>query len=116
MNGIVKWFNSRKGYGFITPEGTPEGAENADVFVHHSNIKMEGFRVLYQNDKVTFDVEDGQKGKEAKNVNIVERAPRPKRKRGPRTPKAEGEEGAKDAPKEEEGAKDAPKEEGEEKK
>ena len=86
VNGIVKWFNSRKGYGFITPEGTPEDA-NADVFVHHTNIKMEGFRVLYQGDKVTFDIEDGQKGKEARNIEITERAPRPKRRRGPRTDK-----------------------------
>ncbi|HME53231.1 MAG TPA: cold shock domain-containing protein [Candidatus Lokiarchaeia archaeon] len=93
VNGIVKWFNSRKGYGFITPEGTPEGAENADIFVHHTNIKMEGFRVLYQGDKVTFDVEDGQKGKEARNIEVTERAPRPKRRRGPRTDRESSDEG-----------------------
>ncbi len=104
VNGTVKWFNSRKGYGFITPDGTPEDA-NADVFVHHTNIKMEGFRVLYQGDKVKFDIEDGQKGKEARNIEVTERAPRPKRRRGPRTDK--GDEGA--APE-----KSAPKKEGDE--
>ncbi len=83
VNGTCKWFNSRKGYGFLTPEGAPEG-EKADVFVHHTNIKMEGFRALYEGDKVTFDIEDGAKGKEAKNVVILEKAPRPKRHRGPR--------------------------------
>jgi CspA family cold shock protein len=83
VNGVCKWFNSRKGYGFLTPEGAPEG-EKADVFVHHTNIKMEGFRALYEGDKVTFDIEDGTKGKEAKNVVIIEKAPRPKRRRGPR--------------------------------
>ncbi len=83
VNGVCKWFNSRKGYGFLTPEGAPEG-EKADVFVHHTNIKMEGFRALYEGDKVTFDIEDGAKGKEAKNVVIIEKAPRPKRRRGPR--------------------------------
>jgi CspA family cold shock protein len=93
VSGIVKWFNSRKGYGFITPDGTPEGAENADIFVHHTNIKMEGFRVLYQGDKVTFDIEDGAKGKEARNIEVTERAPRPKRRRGPRTDKEPSEEG-----------------------
>ncbi len=83
VNGVCKWFNSRKGYGFLTPEGAPEG-EKADVFVHHTNIKMEGFRALYEGDKVTFDIEDGAKGKEAKNVVVIEKAPRPKRRRGPR--------------------------------
>ncbi len=83
VNGVCKWFNSRKGYGFLTPDGAPEG-EKADVFVHHTNIKMEGFRALYEGDKVTFDIEEGAKGKEAKNVVIVEKAPRPKRHRGPR--------------------------------
>ena len=85
VNGTCKWFNSRKGYGFIEPEGAePKEGEKTDVFVHHSNIVMEGFRVLYQGDKVTFDIEMGDKGQEAKNVVVVERAPRPKRRRGPR--------------------------------
>nr|MDO8088317.1 cold shock domain-containing protein [Candidatus Sigynarchaeum springense] len=83
ITGVCKWFNSRKGYGFLTPDGAPEG-EKADVFVHHTNIKMEGFRTLYEGDKVTFDIEEGAKGKEAKNVVVVDKAPRPKRRRGPR--------------------------------
>lgn len=83
MNGTVKWFNARKGYGFLTPEGAEE-SENADVFVHFSNIVMEGFKSLYEGDKVTFEVAEGEKGKEAKNVNVTERAPKPARRR-PRT-------------------------------
>ncbi|NMC07960.1 MAG: cold shock domain-containing protein [Candidatus Lokiarchaeota archaeon] len=99
VTGVCKWFNARKGYGFITPDGAvaAEG-EKADVFVHHTNIKMEGFRALYEGDKVTFEIADGTKGKEAKNVEIVERAPRPKRRRGPRKEGA-GEGAAEDAPK-----------------
>ena len=70
--GTVKWFNSRKGYGFITPD---EG-EN-DVFVHYSAISVENneFAKLNENDKVTFDVSEGQKGLEAQNVVVTERAP-----------------------------------------
>jgi CspA family cold shock protein len=55
-NGIVKWFDERKGYGFIQQEDGP------DVFVHHSGIKGTGFRSLNEGDHVTFDVESGKKG------------------------------------------------------
>ncbi len=89
VTGICKWFNSRKGYGFITPDG-----EETDVFVHHTNLKMEGFRSLWMGDKVEFEIGEGDKGKEAKNVVILERAPRPKRKRrsdkGPSADSGEG--------------------------
>ena len=74
--GTVKWFNSRKGYGFITPE-EPEGA--ADVFVHYTAIKVESddqYRALNEGDKVNFDLSDGKKGPEARNVEILEKAPR----------------------------------------
>jgi cold shock protein len=64
-NGTVKWFNDRKGYGFIEQEGGP------DVFVHHSGIVSEGFRSLNEGDQVTFDVEQGQKGLSAVNVKVV---------------------------------------------
>jgi len=64
-NGIVKWFNSSKGYGFIEQEDGP------DVFVHHTGIKANGFKTLYENDRVTFDIEQGQKGPAAVNVTVV---------------------------------------------
>ncbi len=62
--GIVKWFNDQKGYGFIEQEGGP------DVFVHHSGINAEGFKTLNEGDRVTFDVELGQKGPTAVNVSV----------------------------------------------
>ncbi len=61
-NGVVKWFNDRKGFGFIEQENGP------DVFVHHSGIVANGFKSLKEGDHVTFDIEDGQKGPSAKNV------------------------------------------------
>jgi CspA family cold shock protein len=61
-NGIVKWFNERKGYGFI------EQDEGPDVFVHHSGINATGFKSLNEGDSVTFNVEQGQKGPAAVNV------------------------------------------------
>ena len=70
--GRVKWFDTRKGYGFIKPD---EG-EN-DVFVHHTAIVTEEgeFANLNDNDKVKFEVEQGKKGLEAKNVEVTEAAP-----------------------------------------
>ena len=64
-SGIVKWFNSSKGYGFIEQEDGP------DVFVHHSAINSSGFRSLNEGDRVTFDIEQGQKGPAAANVVVV---------------------------------------------
>jgi CspA family cold shock protein len=64
-HGTVKWFNDKKGYGFIEQEDGP------DVFVHHSGIATEGFRTLNEGDQVTFDVEQGQKGLSAVNVKVV---------------------------------------------
>jgi CspA family cold shock protein len=64
-NGIVKWFNASKGFGFIEQEDGP------DVFVHHSAINSTGFRSLDEGDRVTFDIEQGQKGPAAANVTVV---------------------------------------------
>ena len=64
-DGIVKWFNEKKGYGFIEQEDGP------DVFVHHTGINGTGFKTLYQGDRVTFDVEEGPKGLAAVNVTVV---------------------------------------------
>ena len=61
--GTVKWFNATKGFGFITPE---DGQD--DLFVHHSEIKTEGYATLDDNQKVTFDVGEGKKGPCANNV------------------------------------------------
>ena len=64
-NGLVKWFNERKGYGFI------EQDEGPDVFVHHSGINATGFKSLNEGDRVSFDIEEGQKGPRAVNVTVV---------------------------------------------
>ena len=61
-NGVVKWFSNRKGYGFIEQE------EGGDLFVHHSAIKMPGFRTLAEGDRVSFEIEVGDIGPAAKNV------------------------------------------------
>jgi len=63
QQGTVKWFNSEKGFGFIEVEG------GEDVFVHFSAIQGEGFKTLEEGQKVTFDVEKGQRGPQAANVN-----------------------------------------------
>jgi len=63
--GIIKWFSDKKGYGFIAQE------EGPDVFVHYTGINGDGFRSLQEGDRVTFDVEDGNKGPAAVNVTVV---------------------------------------------
>jgi len=63
--GIVKWFDEKKGYGFIEQEDGP------DVFVHHSGIKAAGFKTLNEGERVTFDIEQGKKGPAAVNVTAA---------------------------------------------
>ncbi|CBK22475.2 Cold-shock protein DNA-binding [Blastocystis hominis] len=64
--GKCKWFNNKKGYGFIIPD--PGSDLTTDIFVHQSSIKSSGFRFLKEGESVEFDVTDGQKGKVATNV------------------------------------------------
>ncbi|MGD8970303.1 MAG: cold-shock protein [Desulfobacterales bacterium] len=64
-SGTVKWFNEKKGYGFI------ESEDGTDVFVHHSGINATGFKTLHEGERVTFDIEKGQKGPAAVNVTVV---------------------------------------------
>ena len=65
VNGTVKWFNDRKGFGFIEQNDGP------DVFVHHSGIVSDGFKSLDEGSHVTFDIENGPKGPSATNVKTV---------------------------------------------
>ena len=66
VSGTVKWFNSEKGYGFLSVDGT-----DRDVFVHHTAIVMDGFRVLEQDQRVEFEIVDGPKGPQAGNVSLA---------------------------------------------
>ena len=64
-NGVVKWFSDKKGFGFIEQEG------ERDIFVHYSSIDMPGFKTLSEGDRVSFDVEESDRGPVAKNVSKV---------------------------------------------
>ena len=65
IEGTVKWFNDSKGFGFLSREG------GADVFVHHSEIRSDGFRSLAEGDRVQFDITDSPKGPRAANVSLL---------------------------------------------
>lgn len=65
MQGTVKWFNSQKGFGFITTD------DGKDVFVHYSGIVADGFKTLNEGDKVSFDLTQRTKGDQAINVKIL---------------------------------------------
>ncbi len=66
MKGTVKWFDPKKGYGFITME------DGNDIFVHYSAISMDGFKTLEENQRVEFDITEGPKGKQASNVRFAD--------------------------------------------
>lgn len=63
--GTVKWFNTQKGYGFITKD------DGDDVFVHYSSIQSDGFKNLEEGQAVEFEIQDGNKGPQASNVTLV---------------------------------------------
>lgn len=65
--GTVKWFNDAKGFGFLTPD---DGGE--DLFAHFSGINMPGFKTLAEGQRVSFEVIDGPKGKQAANIQAAE--------------------------------------------
>jgi len=72
-NGTVKWFDNKKGYGFIAQEG------GEDVFVHYSNIVGDGFKTLEEGTPVSFDVIQGDKGLKAQNVRVMQSSGDPSR-------------------------------------
>ena len=63
--GIVKWFNDRKGFGFITKD------DGGDIFVHYSSISMSGFKSITEGDRVSFEVEEDDRGPKGKNVQKI---------------------------------------------
>jgi cold shock protein len=65
--GTVKWFNDAKGFGFITPDGGGD-----DLFAHFTAIQSSGFKTLKENQKASFDVTTGPKGKQASNIQVVQ--------------------------------------------
>jgi cold shock protein len=103
--GKVKWFNTRKVYGFIATD------DGKDIFVHYSNIESEGYKTLAEGDPVTFDVVDGEKGPRAENVKGAPQSGPPRAESAAKTesaPKAKAAPRRKPAPKAEE---DAPEDE-----
>ena len=69
MKGIVKWYNARKGYGFITPDDKTD-----DVFVHATSLKTCGLKKLYTGSEVSFETDQDDKGKRVKSIKILKEA------------------------------------------
>ena len=67
MTGKVKWFDSKKGYGFILPD------EGGEIFVHYTGIVAEGFKALTEGQRVEFEIDDNERGKQAINVTVVKK-------------------------------------------
>ncbi len=65
MNGTVKWFNSEKGFGFIT------GEDGKDVFAHFSQIQSSGYKTLEEGQEVSFEITQGPKGPQAENIQVI---------------------------------------------
>ncbi|AWW25569.1 cold-shock protein [Acetobacterium carbinolicum] len=65
MNGTVKWFNSEKGFGFIT------GEDGKDVFAHFSQIQSSGYKSLEEGQEVSFEITQGPKGPQAENIQVI---------------------------------------------
>lgn len=65
VKGVVKWFNEKKGYGFLSQD------DGDDVFVHYSSIQGDGFKTLKEGDPVEFEVQEGPKGPQAVNVTLT---------------------------------------------
>jgi len=66
VKGTVKWFNAKKGFGFINAEN------GEDVFVHYTNIEKEGYKTLEEGEEVTFEIVQGEKGPQATHVKVVD--------------------------------------------
>ena len=67
--GTIRWFNNKKGYGFIQ-----NASDSKDIFVHYSAVVMDGYKTLKTNDKVSFNIVSGEKGPQAANVTVTESA------------------------------------------
>jgi CspA family cold shock protein len=77
VHGKVKWFDARRGYGFILREG------EKDLFIHYTSIQKEGFKSLWEGDEVEYEVEQGPKGLQASKVKLTKAAPRKKPEEAP---------------------------------
>ena len=123
MKGTVKWYNARKGYGFITPEDNSD-----DVFVHAVTLKSCGLNKLFTGSEVTFEVENDDKGKRAKDLKVTKEVkPEPgqpptadkkveTKKESPKKESPKKESPKKESPKKESSKKESPKKEAKPKK